>query len=338
MASGQRNLFPPQELLLAGAAVKVGLFDALKDGPLSENELAAMTRADARSLWVVVEALAEAGYLEREGPSIRLTAGARNMLYNPESDNFTGFSFMHGYELCKSWLSLPDVIRTGNAVKRERTKEGMKGFIQSMALNAKKMAPGIARDSLYGLESGASVLDAGGGPLTYAREFSALGAAVTVLDLPDVVELMLPSMAADSGIKMVPGDMTESLPEGPFDLVYLGNVCHIFDEAENRKLFKRAHDVLKPGGRIAVQDFVRGVSPRAAMFGVNMLVNTKRGGTWTLDQYREWLAGAGFAGVILKDYGERQLVYAEKKTCPGWNNHVRCVPTDYPGTYKLVKK
>lgn len=312
MAGRQRNLFPPQELLLVGAAVKVGLFDALKGGPLSENELAARTRADSRSLWVVVEALAEAGYLEREGPVIRLTAEARNMLYNPESDDFTGFSFMHGYELCKSWLSLPEVIRAGEPVMRERTKEGMKAFIQSMAFHAKKIAPQLARDSLEGLENGASVLDAGGGPLTYAREFSALGAAVTVLDLPDVVELMLPSLAADSGIKMVPGDMTEGLPEGPFDLVYLGNVCHIFDEVENIELFKRAHNVLKPGGRIAVQDFVRGVSPRAAMFGVNMLVNTQRGGTWTLDQYRDWLNGAGFNGVLMKDYGERQLVTAEK--------------------------
>lgn len=313
MALGQRNLFPPQELLLAGAAVKVGLFEALKDGPLSENELAARTRADARSLWVVVEALAEAAYLEREGPLIGLTAGARNMLYNPESDNFTGFSFMHGYDLCKSWLSLPEVIRTGEPVKKERTKEGMKGFIQSMALNAKKMAPRIVKDSLEGLDKGASVLDAGGGPLTYAREFAAQGAAVTVMDLPEVVELMKPTLEVDSGIDMVPGDMTVSLPQGPFDLVYLGNVCHIFDEAGNTKLFKRVYDVLKPGGRIAVQDFVRGVSPRAAMFGVNMLVNTERGGAWALDQYRDWLSGAGFTYDTMRDYGERQLIIAGKK-------------------------
>ncbi len=312
MTSIQRNLFPPQELLLVGAAVKVGLFDALKEGPASGDDLAARINSDVRSLRVVVEALVEAGYLEKKDSMIGLTAEARDMFYNQQSEIYTGFSFMHGYELCKSWLSLPEVIRTGKPVKRERTGESMKSFILSMALNARKVAPTIARDSLEGLAGGASVLDAGGGPLTYAREFAALGCKVTVLDLPEVVEMMKPTLEAGTGIEMVPGDMTAGLPGGPFDLAYLGNVCHIFDEEENRRLFARVHAVLRPGGRIAVQDFVRGVSPRAAMFGVNMLVNTPRGGTWTLDQYREWLAGAGFNGITMKDYGERQLITAGK--------------------------
>ncbi|MFZ5634605.1 MAG: methyltransferase [Bacillota bacterium] len=312
MAFEQKNLFPPMELLLVGAAVKVGLFDALKDGPLPEDVLAAGIQSDARSLWVVIQALVDAGYLQREGGAVNLTPGARDMFYNPQSDGYTGFSFMHGYELCRSWLSLPEVIRSGRPVKRERTKDSMKSFIMSMALHARKVAPVFARDCLEGLPGGAAVLDIGGGPLTYAREFALLGAKVTVLDLPEVVEMMKPALEGSAGIEMVPGDMTVGLPRGPFDLAYLGNVCHIFNEGENRRIFARAHAVLKDGGRIAVQDFVRGISPRAAMFGVNMLVNTPGGGTWTLEQYREWLSGAGFSGVELKDYGERQLITANK--------------------------
>jgi len=42
--------------------------------------------------------------------------------------------------------------------------------------------------------------------------------------------------------------------------------------------------VLVPGGRIAIIDMVRGTNPFASVFGVNMLVNTSNGGTWTLDQ------------------------------------------------------
>jgi ubiquinone/menaquinone biosynthesis C-methylase UbiE len=188
----------------------------------------------------------------------------------------------------------------------------LKGFIQSMALHARKIAPGIVADCLEGLGSGASVLDIGGGPLTYAREFAALGTKVTVLDLPEVVKIMKPTLESPARIEMVAGDMTVGLPEGPFDLAYLGNVCHIIGGGENKKLFGRVYNVLNRGGRIAVQDFVRGVSPRAAMFGVNMLVNTPDGGTYTLEQYREWLEGAGFAGIKMKDYGERQLITANK--------------------------
>ena len=189
MASVKGNLFPPQELLLVGAAVKVGLFDALKEGPVSDADLAKRINADSRSLWVVVEALEEAGYVEREGTLVRLTGEARDMFYTSGSKNYTGFSFMHGYELCKTWLSLPEVMRTGRPVKRERSKEGTMAFISSMALHARKIAPQIARDSLEGLTGKPSVLDIGGGPLTYAREFASQGAVVTVLDLPEVVEM-----------------------------------------------------------------------------------------------------------------------------------------------------
>ena len=312
MAAIQRNLFPPQELLLVGAAVKAGIFEALKDGPLAGADLAVRTGADARSLWVVAEALAAAGYLEGEGDLWRLTDEAQEMLFNPQSENYTGYSFMHGYDLCRSWLSLPGVIRTGKPEKRERTGESLRGFITSMALHARQSAPQIVRDCLEGLGAGARVLDIGGGPLTYAREFASLGARVTVLDLPEVVEMMAPSLGAGENIELVPGDMTVALTPGLFDLAYLGNVTHIFDGEENSKIFARSWGVLNPGGRIAIQDFVRGVSPRAAMFGVNMLVNTPRGGTWTLDQYRRWLAGAGFAGVEIRNYGERQLILAKK--------------------------
>lgn len=63
---------------------------------------------------------------------------------------------------------------------------------------------------------------------------------------------------------------------------------------------------------MAVQDFVRGVSPRADMFGVNMLVNTPGGGAWTMDQYSEWISGAGFSSVEMRNYGERQLITARR--------------------------
>lgn len=307
----ERDLRPPQELLLVGAAVKTGLFEALKNGPLFEDQLREKTDSDPRSLWVVVEALISAGYLQREGVEVMLSAEAREVFYNRQSENYTGFSFMHGYELCKTWLGLPEVLKTGKAVQRERSGEAMKSFIQSMAVHSKKVAPVIAAHCLEGIEKG-TVLDIGGGPLTYAREFASLGSSVTVMDLPEVVEMMSPSLKAGENIIMAPGDLTVALPSGPFDLAYLGNICHIFDGEENKKLFKRVYGVLRPGGRMAVQDFVRGVSPRAEMFGVNMLVNTPGGGTWTMDQYSEWISGAGFSAVEMRNYGDRQFITARR--------------------------
>lgn len=52
--------------------------------------------------------------------------------------------------------------------------------------------------------------------------------------------------------------------------------------------------VLVPGGLIAIRDFVRAQSRGAALFAVNMLVNTEYGNTHSEEEYRGWLATAGF--------------------------------------------
>jgi hypothetical protein len=48
---------------------------------------------------------------------------------------------------------------------------------------------------------------------------------------------------------------------------------------------------------ITIRDFVRGLSKEAALFAVNMLVNTESGNTYSEEEYREWLNTAGFEGV-----------------------------------------
>jgi len=71
--------------------------------------------------------------------------------------------------------------------------------------------------------------------------------------------------------------------------------------------------VLVPGGSIAVVDFVRGRHPFAAVFAVNMLVNTETGGTWTWEEYVAWLTDAGFKDMRLNEVGERQIITAIRK-------------------------
>jgi hypothetical protein len=79
----------------------------------------------------------------------------------------------------------------------------------------------------------------------------------------------------------VGGDFNEGLPEGPFEAAYLGSVSHIYGPEENQALIERVAESLSSGGLIATRDFVRGISKGAALFGVNMLVNTESGNTYS---------------------------------------------------------
>jgi len=202
----------------------------------------------------------------------------------------------------------------GNKETIKKGSEEQKYFIEAMSQYAQESTTEIAEYCLQGLNTEPDVLDIGGGPLTIARAFARKGAKVTILDLPEVVEMMEPEIDPGLSIKMVKGDFTVSLPEGPFDLAYLGNICHIFGEKENSKLFKDVAGKLSNGGRIVINDFIRGTGPDSAIFAVNMLVNTDSGGTWTYEQYKTWLEDAGFSVSPFSTIGDNQLIKAHKST------------------------
>lgn len=303
----------PRELLIVGAAVKIGLIDTLKNGALTLEELSSRTGCDPRALWTVTEALATLNYLVYEAGKIRLTGEAYSMFYDESNEKYTGFSFMHTYDLISRWLTLPVVLRTGQPLPREKHVEESRNFISAMTHYAKKSASEIVEYCLRGLPESVRVLDVGGAPLTYAVAFAQKGAVVTVLDLPEVIDMINPELDAQLPINMVKGDFTRGLPEGPFDLIYLGNICHIYGEKENRKLLQDAAKQLEKGGRAVVNDIIRGTGPRAALFAVNMLVNTASGGTWTYEQYRTWLQDAGFSVSRWKEVGHSQLITAIKE-------------------------
>jgi len=70
------------------------------------------------------------------------------------------------------------------------------------------------------------------------------------------------------------------LPKGPFELIYLGNVCHIYGKKENSRLFSDASNELEVGGRLVINDMIRGTGAWPSLFAVNMLVITDSGGTY----------------------------------------------------------
>lgn len=307
-----RALRAPLEFLLVGGAVEAGILESLREGPQDAGALASSHGLDVRAVRYVLEALTALGYLEQDERGSRLSAAAEEVFYRPESDKYEGLAFMHQYQILKSWVRLPEVLVSGRPAVRERNTATNSYFMQAMARGSQGKTGEIARYCLAGLKAGSRVLDVGGGPLNFARAFAALGATVVVLDVPAVVNMMSPAIAPGENIRMVAGDFTKTLPSGPFDLVFLSSVTHIYGAAENRELFGRVAAVLEPGGRIAIADLVRGMTPFAAVFAVNMLVNTEAGGTWTREEYTEWLTGAGLGNVEVADVAGRQVLTANR--------------------------
>lgn len=162
------------------------------------------------------------------------------------------------------------------------------------------------------------VLDLWGGPGKYSKAFVNRGLNAVLYDLPDTIDYVKShfDLGNIKNLTLKKGDFTTEFVNEfdgeSFDIVFMGNICHIYSEKENMKLIGRASKILGSNGMIAIEDFVRGRSPMAEMFAVNMLANTEGGNTYTEAQYREWLTDAGFQRIEVIDLsGKRsQLITA----------------------------
>ena len=268
---------------------------------------------DLRATKIVLEALSDTGYLLKEGKLFGLSAQTRELFVEKASPDYAANSFLHSWSLVKRWLTIPDVLKTGQPTERKRTPQELEHFIGAMDEGSRDTASYIVKLCLEQAPETKSVLDIGGGPGTYAKIFAQYGVNVTLFDLPDVVDLISEEFKEHELITPVSGDFNLKLPSGLFDLAFLGNICHIYGPEQNIALFKRVAQVLNAKGTIAILDFVRGCSPRAFLFAVNMLVNTESGGTWTEEEYRSWLTESGFQNFRLWDIEERaaQLILAQ---------------------------
>lgn len=313
-----------RELLLVDAALSAGIIDelaVLETGRATGSDVAGSATAiatrlglDHRATVAVLDALAALDYVTCDRDGYRLTEAARGFLVDEADKAFRRHSLTHNAHQLRRWIALPAVLDDGGPAPAPGEDRDLERFIRAMDDVSRPSAPAVV-DALLAAAPGARrVLDAGGGPGTYARELAARGVAATVYDLPDVVELIAPDFADEPLVEYVAGDMSRDLPAGPFDVVLLANVAHIFGPDANRALVARAADSLAPGGVLAIFDFLLGVSPRAAMFAVNMLVATAEGRTYREDEVRGWCADAGLAVESVSDFAERdeQLVIARR--------------------------
>jgi SAM-dependent methyltransferase len=156
----------------------------------------------------------------------------------------------------------------------------------------------------------ARMLDVGGGPATFAIAFAQANPRLQaeVLDLGPVLPIArghIRDAGLDGRVTAREGDLRrDDLGQG-YDLVLVSAICHMLGEAENQDLLRRCARALRPGGRVAIREFIldpdRAGPPVAALFALNMLVGTPGGNTYTEADYRSWLAAAGFGNITRPD-------------------------------------
>ena len=97
----------------------------------------------------------------------------------------------------------------------------------------------------------------------------------------------------------------------------LGHILHSEGAARSKALLEKTFNALAPGGTIAIAEFLvnadRTGPVGGLIFGVNMLVNTDTGDTFSFEEISEWLREAGFVDArTINTHGPSPLILATK--------------------------
>jgi ubiquinone/menaquinone biosynthesis C-methylase UbiE len=301
------------KLVLIGSAQRAGIYEALSE-ERDISTLKRMLNADERALFIMLEALATLGYVEKR-PGKYIIAEKARALFLEHGDDYVGGSLPHFLDIMGAWLKLPEIVK---GVKPDREEGDVAAFMNAMASRPDKVVEEAVDYCLKRKKNVKNVLDLGGGPGKYAKAFVNKGSKAVLYDLPDTIDYVKTRFGLGDvkNLTLKKGDFTNEFVNEfageSFDIIFMGNICHIYSEKDNRKLIKRVSNILGRGGMIAIEDMVRGRSPMAEMFAVNMLANTEEGSTYTEAQYREWLTDAGFHKIEIIDLAQKsnQLITA----------------------------
>jgi SAM-dependent methyltransferase len=284
-------------------ATRLGVFEALHAQRRTAAEIAAACSGDPCAIQKLLDALVSAGYLARCRMAYRLTSMSRKWLLKDSPTSLYDAILYESIEW--SWLTRLDAfVQTGQPLDfhATMTRNEWELYQRGMRAIAGLAASEVARRVPVPKQA-CTMLDIGGSHGYYAvalcRRHRRLHA--TILDLPEAIEHAAPLLAREGmGDRVVhrAGDaLVDDLGRAAYDLVFIAQLVHHFDDATNRALVRRVARALRPGGYLVILEAMRHQTPGTGGQVAGMLdlyfAFTSRAGTWSLDELASWQHDAG---------------------------------------------
>lgn len=285
-------------------ANRMGVFAIIGEGSLTAEEVAERCQAHPRSTALLLNACVAVGFLRREGDRYLNSPEALETLV-PGKATYVGDAIKHDEWLWHVWTYLEEAVRTNGPVRhRASPPTGADTWREfSLAMHNWAMRTGPLLAETLDLSGRRRLFDCGGGAGTHSiflvRRYPGLRAIV--FDLPETVKLADEAIAefglADKITTRAGNYFVDDLGEG-HDVVLLSSILHSIGPNACRLLMEKCYRSLVSGGWLVVHEGLidpEGTSPvRAALFSLNMLVNTAEGRSYSGEEIMTLMREAGF--------------------------------------------
>ncbi|MCM6774497.1 acetylserotonin O-methyltransferase [Nocardia sp. CDC159] len=299
------------------AALELELFEkTATPGGLTREEVAQELGIEDRPADILLAACASLGLLTKVDERYRNSPISDEFLVKGRTYYFGGFIRYADRRRYPGWQELPTALRTNRPTtwdpdEQESVFDRGDQLVLSMfweAMHSMSSFTGrVMARALPMLSERKALLDVGGG--SGALVIEACKAVPTlragVFELPHVCEIAARKIAAaglEDRITTEAGDfIADSTLPGGYDTISLSAVLHDWDETTGRAILGKCFRALPAGGVIIVlEDLLdddRSGPRRAALVGVNMLVETQGGKNYSGSEYTRWLTDTGFTDV-----------------------------------------
>ncbi len=293
------NGYAESKVLLV--ANELGLFTAIGEGGKRADSLATACRASREGMDLLLKALAGLGLVRLKAGRYWNTTLGLKYLDGRSPTAMTNLLWLLNHHW-SDWTGMARAVRLGRSGWASVTKTAVfrRRFALAMHERSYVLAPlTLAR---IRLPSGATrLLDVGGGSGAYSIALAQRHPEIRVLLVDQSVEVArrrITKAGLADRVAVRQGDVLTAPLDSGFDLVLLSNLVHDFNEAENRRLLRRVHDALRPGGKITIVEYFlnpAGTLPaEAAVFSLLMYAFTPTGRSYAWNDVEAWLGAAGF--------------------------------------------
>ena len=288
-----------------------GLFDALLDRQAHAIDT---LPGDSRAVRQSASLLAHMGLLVIHGDTVALSRCGHELYTGGAMNLGSSEAALGDYSRLDAVISGggPAHDKDGNSRVteggvREHNPQNARKFMDMLYRRSEHSAVETSRWIKTVLPDGGQLLDLGGGHGRYGDALTNAGFTVTLYDRPVCVEIAQERYGAK--LNTLTGDFMNDDLGGPYNVALLSNIVHGLGPQENLRLLTRLHGAMAPGGVIVIKDMFigehRSDPEEAVFFDLTMLMYTREGRSYPLDEMRSLCRDAGFSDhdhVYLKDH------------------------------------